>query len=191
MEEKLQIFVPLTELKDSMLLDSGQEVATLKYRGYDISIRVCGEVRVDYKDDRYACASEMPDELLAKFRDASAYDDPDVNIIDNNWFEVFIDKDGVWTGRSDVTDLDEDTEEGLASGLKDMVDEYIQDRLDDAKDDLLRHTKEHELEGIEVTDEDAASVVALVDAGNTFEEAVDIVLTGIRGCLDEGLYDGN
>ena len=59
-----------------------------------------------------------------------------------------------------------------------MVDEYIQDRLDDAK--------EHELEGVEITDEDAASVVALRDAGNTLEEAVDIVLTGIRDCLNQG-----
>ena len=188
-KEKIQVFVPLTELKDSMLLDSGQEVLALKYRGYDVSVRVCGEVRVDYKDDRYAAATQMPDELLAKFRDGSAYDDPDVTIIDNNWFEAFIDKDGEWTGRSTVVDLEGDTEEDLASGLKDMVEEYIQDRLDDAKDLLLQHTKEHELEGVEITNEDAASVVALRDAGNTLEEAVDIVLTGIRDCLDQGLSE--
>lgn len=132
MEEKLQIFVPLTELKDSMLLDSGQEVLALKYKDYDVSVRVCGEVRVDYKDDRYAAASEMPDELLAKFRDGSAYDDPDVNIIDNNWFEAFIDKDGAWTGYSDVVDLECDTEDGLASGFRDMVDEYIKDFVEAA-----------------------------------------------------------
>lgn len=132
MEEKLQIFVPLTDLKDSMLLDSGQDVITISHRGYDVSVRVCGEVRVDYKDDRYAAASEMPDELLAKFRDGSAYDDPDVNIINNNWFEAFIDKDGAWTGYSDVVDLEGDTEEGLASGFRDMVDEYIKDFVEAA-----------------------------------------------------------
>ena len=93
-ERRLQVFVPLADLKDSMLLDSGQEVLALKYKGYDVSVRVCGEVRVDYKDSRFASASKMPEELLAKFRDGSAYDDPGVNIIDNNWFEAFIDKDG-------------------------------------------------------------------------------------------------
>jgi hypothetical protein len=188
-EKRLQIFVPLADLKDSMLLDSGQEVLALKYKGYDVSVRVCGEVRVDYKDSRYASASQMPEELLAKFRDGSAYCDPDVNIIDNNWFEAFIDKDGEWTGRSTVVDLEDDSEEDLASGLKDMVNGYIKDRLDDAKDLLLQHAKEHQLEGVEITDEDAASVVALRDAGNTLEEAVDIVLTGIRDCLDNGLSE--
>lgn len=188
-KKNIRIFVPLADLKDSMLLDSGQKVITISHRGYDVTVRVVGEVRVDYKGDRYAAANQMPDELLEKFRDGSAYEDPDVTIIDNNWFEAFIDKNGEWTGRSTVVDLESDTEEGITSGLMDMVDEYIQDRLDDAKNLLLQHAKEQQLEGVEITDEDAASVVALRDAGNTLEEAIDIVLTGIRDCLDQGLSE--
>ena len=179
----LKIFVPLADLKDSMLLDSGQEVITHKYKGYDVSVRVCGEVRVNYKDSRYASASQMPEELLAKFRDGSAYDDPDVNIIDNNWFEAFIDKDGEWTGRSAVVDdFENESEEDIATGLKDMVDEYV---VDEAMDLLKDNCKAHGLEGVEFTPEDALRVADMATKGHTLKEAADIVLEDIRKCLDE------
>ena len=127
-KKNIRIFVPLSKLKNSMLLDSGQEVIALKYKGYDISVRVCGDVRVTYKDNLYKASSQMPEELLEKFRDSSAYEDPDVTIIDNNWFEAFIDKDGTWTGWSTVVDdFENESKEAIASSLMDMVDEYIKD----------------------------------------------------------------
>lgn len=121
---EFKLFVPVSELVDSMLLDSGQYVATLKYKGFEANIRVCGEVDVEYEGSDYKAACQMPEELLAKFRDNSAYSDPDVNIIDNNWFEVFIDKDDKWTGYSEVIDMDS-TENDIQWSLMYIIDYYI------------------------------------------------------------------
>ncbi len=185
--DTLKIFVPLTELKDSMLLDSGQKVITISHRGYDVTVRVVGEVRVDYKGSGYAAACQMPEELLEKFRDGSAYSDPDVNIIDNNWFEAFIDKDGAWTGSSSVIDDFEDkSEEEIAKRLMDMVDECV---VDEAMDLLKDRCKAHGLEGVEFTREDALRVADMAAKGHTPEEAADIVHDGIRDCLDGGLSE--
>ena len=60
--------------------------------------------------------------------------------------------------------------------------EYLKDQ---AMDLLLLHVREHELEGVELTEEDAANVVALIEKGHTPEEAANIVLGGIRDVLDE------
>ncbi len=183
--DTLKILVPLADLKDSMLMDSGQDVITINHRGYDVSVRVCGEVRVDYKGSRYAAACQMPEDLLAKFRDGSAYSDPDVNVIDNNWFEAFIDKDGQWTGSSSVIDdFDGESEEDVAKELVDMVDECV---VDEAMDLLKDKCKTHGLEGVEFTREDALRVADMAAKGHTLAEAADIVLEGIRRCLDEGL----
>lgn len=37
-------------ITDSMLLDSGTEVISAKVDGYDIFVRVCGDVRVIFED---------------------------------------------------------------------------------------------------------------------------------------------
>ena len=197
MNAEIKILVPLTELKDSMLLDSGQEVINLKYKGYEVSVRVCGEVRVQFKGGSYAASSQMPEELLQKFRDGTAYDgtldedgEPVVNIINNNWFETFLYKDGKWTGWSTLpSDFENETEEEIASGLKDDVDDYIdciEKSVDHAMDLLLSHAKDYDLEGVEFTEEDAKSVISLINENNTPEEAVKTVLDGIRECLDNG-----
>ena len=64
-----------------------------------------------------------------------------------------------------------------------------QKRIDEGLDLLQSHAKEHELEGVEFTEEDACRVMAMVDAGCEPEEAAHILLISIRNCLDEGLYD--
>lgn len=139
--DTLKILVPLADLKDSMLLDSGQKVITISHRGYDVTVRVVGEVLVDYKDSLYAAACQMPKELLEKFRDGSAYSDPDVTIINNNWFEAFIDKDGAWTGWSTVVDdFENESKEDIAGSLMDMVDEYVVDEATDLLKDKSKPT---------------------------------------------------
>ena len=193
----IQIFVTPDDLKSSMLMDSGQEIIAFKYKGYDISVVVSGEVRVIYKEDVYKAANQMSEELLAKFHDHSAFDDPDIEIVDNNWFEAILNKDGHWTGESVVLDDFEDvSEEAVTDVLTEIVNGFIEDcedgtpsqnRIDNAMDMLVEHAKEHQLEGVEFTEDDAESVIALIDEGNTPEEAADIVLDGIRDCLDDGL----
>lgn len=183
--DTLKILVPLADLKDSMLLDSGQKVITISHHGYDVTVHVVGEVLVDYKGSDYAAACQMPEDLLEKFRDGSAYGDPDVTIINNNWFEAFINKDGAWTGWSTVIDdFENESKEDIAGSLMDMVDEYV---VDEATDLLKDKSKTHGLEGVEFTREDALRVADMATKGHTLAEAADIVLKGIRDCLNEGL----
>ena len=96
--------INLEEVKDSMQLDSGQTIAHLKVDNYDITLEVRGEVRVVWTPDPenepdrsevYKHASDFPDELMAVFASGEGTaEDPRIYVDDNNWFEIFIDKDG-------------------------------------------------------------------------------------------------
>ena len=91
---------------DSMCFDSGTNflsatVSTEK-GNVDILIQARGGVRVCYKGVMFKCASQMPQELIDKFKDGSAWDDDDCDIIDNNWWELF------WA--CDSTDCFDDSE---------------------------------------------------------------------------------
>ena len=57
--------------------------------------------------------------------------------------------------------------------------EDILDELDDRKD-------AYDLDGVEITEDDALRVKSLMKDGATFEEAVDAVLDGIREVVSQG-----
>lgn len=49
----------------------------------------------------------------------------------------------------------------------------------------LEHNKRYyDLNGVEITLEDAENVIDLIQGGMTMDMAVDEILTGIRNCLD-------
>ena len=49
----------------------------------------------------------------------------------------------------------------------------------------LEHNKRYyDLNGVEITIEDAENVISLIQGGMTMDMAVDEILTGIRNCLD-------
>ena len=83
---------------DSMCFDSGTNFlsATVSTENgdVDILIQARGSVKVYYKDEMFKCASQMPQELIDKFKDDSAWDDDDCEIIDSNWWELFWDYNG-------------------------------------------------------------------------------------------------
>lgn len=96
--EKLEIYENLADCKESMCHDSGKCIASatvrlddgnfaqfdLEVRGYvDISV-----LRPDGWSDEYRHASDMPKELIDKFRDGSAWTDEKIVIEENNWFEM-------------------------------------------------------------------------------------------------------
>lgn len=104
-EYTLDIYVGKEEFRDSMLLESGTIVAELKTPDYNCIIKVAGEVRVVYKNTAYRSFESFPEELKELFRKGKAYNNKDVFIDDNNWFELFIDNnDDTWTGWSEVVD---------------------------------------------------------------------------------------
>lgn len=105
-------FIPEEERKlitDSLLLDSGQEILAGSVGDINVSVIVCGEVRVGWKGQIYRSASQYPDDLAEAIRTGSFHvgrDENDENFIgNNNWFEV-----RVWRNKTllkeDIVDID-------------------------------------------------------------------------------------
>lgn len=94
------------DITDSMLLDSGTEVISANVGGYDIFVRVCGDVRVLFNDEVYKTPSGFPDELTELFRAHKADHDPRVEIGLNNWYEIFVYDEKNNCILTDVVDID-------------------------------------------------------------------------------------
>jgi hypothetical protein len=86
------LYHDLTHIHDSMQFDSyTTTVAEITQNGSVIaSIEVIGDVRVDYKGTSYRSYCEFPQELKRLIdNDKCFYDNPDIHIIDNNWFDFY------------------------------------------------------------------------------------------------------
>ena len=132
--EKFTCGFDLSNINDSMELESGIEIARLENDKYAVTLEVRGEVRVVFDDEVYKSVSQMPDELVQLFHDGKAYDDERVYVDMNNWFEVFFwEKKGkklVWTNWSDEDDFGgfsvKAIEAVLRHYMKDYIDEWEQ-----------------------------------------------------------------
>lgn len=89
--------VPLSECKNSMLLDSGTNIISAVFGqkcGKDIFVRlnVCGNVKVNYKGDTYRYPSTFPEGLREMIHiNPNTWDTlPDIEVVDQNWFEYQI-----------------------------------------------------------------------------------------------------
>lgn len=109
--------IDMTKIKDSMQIDSGTTIATLKTKNHFISLEVRGEVKVFFNPDKngeptdgdyYTSPSEFPQELkdliaenteiYRKDEDTKGIEhtwslDDRVYISENNWFEIFREED--------------------------------------------------------------------------------------------------
>ena len=113
-ELKLESFTcedNLAQYISSMLFDSGEEIArgTFTYgdEHLEISLKVCGEVAVTYKDEIFHRPSDFPDELIQIIKEhpydwdiyapsGEGNDDFEcyIYVSMNNWFEYLFDGDG-------------------------------------------------------------------------------------------------
>lgn len=126
-------FIDLSKINDSMELDSETVVAELVKDDFMLELRVNGYVDVEFEEDgdttSYSCASNMPDELIEMFHTGEAYEDDRVNIIENNWFELFLyeKKGNMWdyTGSSDIWDCENMTDEELKNEMECILDEWV------------------------------------------------------------------
>ena len=109
---KIEFYVndalPLGAIVDSMQLDSGQEIASMKVNEYKIFIKTEGFVKVFYRGDCYKTPSKFPDELAKKFAEGYSCEDPDIDVVENNWFELFVYKNDKFL-HSDVIELQNET----------------------------------------------------------------------------------
>lgn len=141
-----ECYIDLTDINDSMELESGQEIARYEKDGFVVTLEVHGDVRVIYDDTSYRSVHSMPEELIEMFHNGTAGTNPDVYIDMNNWFEVFFwerkDNILVWTGLSDVVDYEKSSPEELESLLKDCYTDYLEDFFNMMKErELIKKLK--------------------------------------------------
>lgn len=140
----------LTNIRDSMQLDSEQNIATLKAGDYLVTIEVRGAVKVWFNPDTsgesgdgtyYSSPSEFPQELkdiiagdakiYRKDGDNDGIDyiwtlDDRVYVSENNWFELFIfDGEDDSMPVSDVVDVEGMTPSQVFDTMYDALVEHI------------------------------------------------------------------
>lgn len=125
-------YIDLSDVNNSMELDSGQEVARFEKGKYVVTLEVRGDVKVQYRDCTYRCASNMPEELIQMFHDWKPKYEEVADCIMNNWFEIFLwekDENGMlhWSGISDVCDAENEDEESIRKSLEEYLDENIKE----------------------------------------------------------------
>ena len=99
---RFEDFIDVERLPDSMCFDSGTDICHYEDGDDTIDIEVRGHVKVDYNGETYRHYSDMPDELQKMFADGSAYDNDNVVIDENNWYEVFYN----WDEQFDVAEIE-------------------------------------------------------------------------------------
>lgn len=120
--------IDLTDINDSLELESGQIIATLEKDGIIASLEVHGHVTIDFNERTYNYYSEFPDTLKSLIHSGDYLNDPRVYVSENNWFEVFI-----YHGEDDpgplcdVVDVENLTPAELFDTLLDWVNEEIKD----------------------------------------------------------------
>ena len=122
--------IDLSNINNSMELDSGQEIARLDKGNYVVTLEVCGAVRVVYKDCTYKAASQMPEKLIQMFHNWKPEYEEVVFVDDNNWFEMFIWQKGddgnlIWLGFSEVCD----SEGADAASLRKDLEDYLNENM--------------------------------------------------------------
>lgn len=124
-------FIPdwILGIKDSMQLDSGQEVCSLTVKYHDKTIRayvmVHGDVVVNFREDeRYKAASQFPQELLDYFAGKRPELEDEVTVDSNNWFELIFDDDPC---SGEIIDSFEEftSPEEVRQWLQDSIEEWI------------------------------------------------------------------
>ena len=102
-------FVDLTNINDSMELDSGKIIARMNRGNTWASLEVRGGVKVRFYEKTYTSPFEFPKdlkELIHERRDW--YHDENVYLTDRNWFEIFR-----WEGEHGVPEADVTDAENL------------------------------------------------------------------------------
>ena len=129
LNDEFESYIDLANINSSMELESGQEIARLRRGDRVVTVEVRGDVRVVYKNQTYKSVSQMPEDLVEMFRNGKAFNSKKVFVDMNNWFEVFTwtlqNGKLVWTGNSDVADVENNTPEQMRAFLTDVMNDYF------------------------------------------------------------------
>ena len=114
------------EITDSILLPSGVGVLSGNYGDIQVFIETQGHVNIAWKGDYYNCRGDFPDDLVEVIRKGELDSHPDIDVLENNWYEVL-----VYRGNellcSDIIDIDlhDMSEMDAKSLIEDIAQEYI------------------------------------------------------------------
>lgn len=127
-----EVFENLNECVDSLLFDD-ETIAELETKQYTVTVEVIGDIRLFYKGQLYKCAANYPDELVKLLKSGKAYENKDLEIWDNNWFEIDIYELTKNNKRELINDevLDSiDISTITKDDLKDYMSKYLKDYLE-------------------------------------------------------------
>lgn len=115
-----EMCVSIDKLPDSMCYDSSTTICTYTNGSDRIDIEVRGYVTVWYNGQVYRHYSDMPKELQKLFITGEAYSNDQVDIQENNWYEVFFNYDEHY----DIVDIDGYTPTELEQCCKEYLDTF-------------------------------------------------------------------
>lgn len=127
--------IDMTNIVDSLQLDSGTEIAALYTpNGYAV-IEVQGEVKILFNEngpaedgDWYRYPSEFPETLKEIIKSGSLSNDERAYVDANNWFEIFFYQDDTdCIPVSDCTDCEGETPEQIFGSMLDFINQCNKD----------------------------------------------------------------
>ena len=87
---KFKLMYDVSDIKDSMQIDSGTLIASLKTPKGEMTIEVQGEVRVIFNDEIYKYPSNFPQELENLISNDRNWESNDKVVVgERNWSEIF------------------------------------------------------------------------------------------------------
>ena len=87
---KYEQYIDLTNIKNSMQLDSSQIIAELQKDEMIVTLEVQGDISVSFNGESYFSYDEFPDELKELIKSNAYMQDERVYVALNNWFEIFV-----------------------------------------------------------------------------------------------------
>lgn len=87
---KYEQYIDLTNIKNSMQLDSRQIIAELQKDEMIITLETQGDISVSFNGESYFNYNEFPDELKELIKSNAYMQDERVYVALNNWFEIFV-----------------------------------------------------------------------------------------------------
>lgn len=131
----------MENIKDSLELASGTDIAEYEDGNVTVKLVVNGEVSLDYKGEIYNNVNDFPEELKTIIHEGNTFSHDDVDVLSNNWFELEVFANGEYIG-----DFFGDTDavfeaEGLSSSI---IEETMQNYAEEAKDYLKEQEQQYE-----------------------------------------------
>lgn len=125
---EFEVFGDLSQYTDSLLFD-GETIARLETKEYAVTIEVIGDIRIFYRDNLYKCSANFPNELKEIIKNGKVLEHNEVEIIDNNWFEI----DVYERNKNDEYELiyDEVFEENISTMNENELKKYMIQHLKD------------------------------------------------------------